>query len=103
MKQAIISADPRFDELTSARQRAAINRLLCGRFGAPPGTEIPYNTVCPIERRGGVYWADLKAEWDRSTLLFNVKWLNKSGEVAFAEGWCLKREGPIDMQVYRGA
>ena len=103
MKQntAVKADDLRFEELTSRRQRAGINELLCERLGAPPGTEIPYS-VCCIERRGSVYWADLLAQWEEAPLACSVKWLNTSGDVTFSQGWSLKREEPGGMRIYRG-
>ena len=102
MKQKIKNSEPQFEDLTSRRQRAELNELLCGRFGAPPGTEIEYRAY-RVERRGGIYWADLRAIWEGARLDFNVKFLNAFGEMSFSEGWRLKREEPVEMYLYRGA
>jgi len=95
-------SDFQFEDLTSPKQRAAINELLCGRFGAPPGTEIECKAL-RVERRGGLYWADLRAAWEGARLDFSVKFMNDSGEVNFSEGWRLKRNEPLEMHLYRGA
>ena len=102
MKHTIKHGEPRFEELTSRKQRAGLNELLCGQFGAPPGTRIEYR-VCRVERRGGIYWADLRAMWEGARLDFNVKFMNATGEVTFSEGWRLKRDEPAEMYLYRGA
>jgi len=102
MKTKIKNREPRFEELTSRQQRAALGELLRERFGAPPGTEIAYRAY-RVERRGGIYWADLRAVYEDERLDFNVKFLNASGEVAYAEGWRLKRDEPVEMYLYRGA
>jgi hypothetical protein len=101
-KTKVTSRNPGFDKLTSVQQREAINELLCERFGAPPGTEIAYRAH-GVERRGGVFSADLKAEWGKATLLFNVKFMNKTGDLEFSEGWHLKCDEPVEMYLYRGA
>jgi len=54
-------------------------------------------------RRGGIYWADLRAMWEGARLDFNVKFMNATGEVTFSEGWRLKRDEPVEMYLYRGA
>ena len=102
MRPKIKSTEPRFEELTSRQQRADLNELLCGQFGAPPGTEIACR-ACRVERRGGIYWADLRAMWEGARIDFNVKFMNATGEVTFSEGWRLKRDEPAEMYLYRGA
>ena len=102
MKRTIKNSEPRFEELTSPQQRADLNELLCGQFDAPPGTEIECKAY-RVERRGGVYWADLRAIWADARLDFNVKFLNASGEMSFSEGWRLKCDELVEMHLYRGA
>jgi len=98
----IIIMDPRFDELTSWKQRAELNELLRERFGAPPGTIVACRTV-HLERRGGVYWANMKAEWERASFVFHVKWLNKGSGMTFSEGWFRRPDEPSEMSLYRSA
>jgi len=102
MKSKIKNNEPRFEDLTSPQQRAELNELLCGQFSAPPGTEIECR-ACRVERRGGIYWADLRAIWEGARLDFSVKFMNASGEMTFSEGWRLKRDEPVEMHLYRGA
>ena len=102
MRSKIKNREPRFEELTSPQQRADLNEVLRGQFGAPPGTEIEYR-ACRVERRGGVYWADLRAMWEGARLDCNVKFVNASGEMTYSEGWRLKRDEPVEMRLYRGA
>ena len=92
----------RFEDITSRKQRADLNELLRAQFGAPPGVQIEYK-ACRIERRGGIYWADLRAVREGARLDFNVKFMNASGEMNFAEGWRLKHGESVEMHLYRGA
>ena len=83
MKPKIKNQDPRFHDLTSRQQRADLNELLCGQLGAPPGTEIVYRTM-RIARRGGIFWASMRAEWEGALLDFTVRLSNASGELVFS-------------------
>ncbi|MDR2686207.1 MAG: hypothetical protein LBB75_00505 [Oscillospiraceae bacterium] len=96
-KATVRTGDLRFEDLTSRQQRADLNALLCERLGAPPGTEIACRDVS-VQRRGGIYWADLRADWAGASLAFNVKWLNRDGAMEFSEGWRLAQ-----MRLYSAA
>jgi len=97
MKQRISVLSPGFDKLTSPRQRADLNAALRERFGAPLGTEIPYRSL-RMERRGGVFWASMRAEWGADALDFTVRFLNATGDLLFSQDRMVPAsDGGVDM------
>ena len=92
MKQHIINEDRWFCDMMPRQRLDELNELLCGRFGAPPGTEIPFWDTRPIEQCGAVYWAYMEAAWEQKSLVFNMMFLNASGQMRYREDRRLKCE-----------
>jgi len=90
----IKNQNPSFVEMMSKQQLSGLNEYLCKRYGVPSGTRISYRTL-NSELRGGVYWVDLRAEWQGIPFDFNVKFLNKHAELTVGEGYGLKKDARI--------
>ena len=82
------SLKPELDEILSKQQRRSLNAFLCERYSVSYDTQIPCR-ILDIVRIDGVYWVTLRADWQGIRLIFNVSFLNRSGEVVISEGFYL--------------
>jgi len=94
MGQLLINEDIRFCEIMPRHWLCQINDQLVRSFGAPPGTEIPFRDIRPVERRGAVYWAYMEAHWGQAWLVFKVRYvnMNKNSLMYFSKEEFLLRE-----------
>lgn len=74
------------EDITSPRQRRAVDALFRRHFGLPRDSVIPFE-VCGMEKLGGLTWVNLCARLPERSYEFHVIIPNASGSVDFGEGF----------------
>ena len=81
----IVNRDRRFCDIMPLQVLDELNEFLCRRLGAPPGTDILFWDTQPIEKRGAVKRAFLRAEWRSGWLDFTMDYVNAGSEMHYGE------------------